>query len=335
MNKHITHLALSLSFVLSSTLTSEWIYAEEFRVKSLDRMTYTINPDVEVKGPIYKDASSREEKNQYGTEMVKMVLKEAHRKAKKYLETNETQAYYSFLILALTVPLHEGLYIQYRKVKADVCNTDANNGELIKKAGPESYNYFTQYLMGGDRPFIVPCDQIQPDSALTQIIRGFDGTDLSVMQVSVRWHFDDFLANRKYESTASTLDYGLGILMDGFDPVYRNITDYKCLYTGKWYERKKVINYKNLIRGIWAGRYNSGSIAKTCRFKDINSEYKSHDEGFLKNLDKVLGFDGVIGMGGELNFQINSDVSETVKEVIANFTNNTNHQVHLKQLLAK
>jgi hypothetical protein len=144
------------------------------------------------------------------------------------------------------------------------------------------------------------------------------------MQVSIRWHYNDFLANRKYESVSQTLEYGFNHLLNGFDPVYRNIADYKCIYdTAGSFERKKI-SYTNLIKGIWAGKYNSGSVAQTCRFTDSSSPYKNHDIGFAKNLDKILNFNGQIFTDYTGEFKIDGDSSAALKEVIANFKNNRN-----------
>lgn len=325
--------------ILASTFIANTALAEEKpRNKMLDKMMYTIADNITVSGPVFRDQGSREERNQYGSEMIKLMLKEAHLKAKKYLEVGDTQGYYAFLTLALTVPLQEGLYIQYRGVKADVCNPVANSGELIKKSGETSYSHFMQYLAGGEKPFIVPCENVSAEKGLMQIIRGYDGSDLSVMQVSVRWHFDDFLANRKFENTVQTLNYGYKVLMDGFEPVYRNIADYECmgLKSGGLFKKKKVatLDYTKLIRGIWAGKYNSGSITKTCRFAENNSPYKHHDEGFEKNLNKVLNFSGVIGSGGDLDFTLDSVAASAFKEVVANFKNKTNDRSNLEKVLS-
>lgn len=331
------------SAILASLLISPSILGEEkVRNKMLDKMMYSIGQDISLQGPVYRDQASRADRNLYGSQMVRLMLKEAHLKAKKYLEVEDTQAYYAFLTLALTVPMQEGLYIQYRGVTADVCNSAANSGELIKKAGETTFNNFMQYLAGGEKPFIVPCEKIAADKEQMQIIRGYDGSDLSVMQVSVRWHFNDFLANRKFESTTQTLSYGYQLLLDGFDPVYRNIDQYECISGAKASglggifnrNKKKNVDYTKLIRGIWAGKYNSGSIAKTCRFDDSSSPYKHHDKGFEKNLNKILEFSGVIGSGGDLDFTLDQETAAAFKEVVANFKNKTNERTSLNKILA-
>ncbi len=300
----------------------------------LDKMMYTISPTATTTGPVYRDQNSQEDKNAYGNEMFKLMIKKAHEKAKRFLEVGDTQAYYAFLTLGLTVPLQEGLYIQYRGVTAPVCNQVANSGELIKKLGSTTHEYFLKYLSGGENPFLANCETVDQTKEIKQIIRGYDGSDLSVMQVSVRWHADDFLANRKFESTEKTLDYGYSHLMSGFEPVYRNIEEYKCLIETKKLKKKKEVSYINLIRGVWAGKYNSGSISKTCRFADSSSPYKHHDKGFETNLNKVLNFEGKIGGGGALDFQLNNEITLAVKEIVTNLKEKSNKRENLDKILS-
>lgn len=327
----MTKRLLSTCAVLALLSTS--VFSEELsRNKSLDKMMYTINPEATLAGPVFSDQSDAATKSKYGSDLVRLILKEAHSQASKYLEAGDTQAYYSALVLALTVPLQEGLYIQYRSVEgSDICREDANNGELVRKSGEMNYSLFNQYFKTAENPFFPNCENIKTDK-LTQIIRGGDGTDLSIMQVSIRWHFDDFLANKKYESVQSTLQYGIEHLMKGFDPVYRNIGDYKCISQRSFF-RKTKINYVNLVRGIWAGQYNSGSIAKTCRFTDFTSPFKGHDKGFERNLNKILDFNGVLSVDMVGDFKLDADVADAFKEVTSNLKNATNERTALNNLL--
>jgi hypothetical protein len=170
-------------------------------------------------------------------------------------------------------------------------------------------------------------------SGVNQMIRGGDGTDLSIMQVSIRWHFDDFLANKKYESVSQTLGYGLELLLNGFDPVYRNIADYKCLTnTGLFYKRYKI-NYINLIRGVWAGKYNSGSTKETCRFADTNSPYRNHDIIFNQNLNQIINFNGSVSPTYIGELIIAGDASDAVKEIVTNLVNNKNNHKALDKII--
>ncbi len=301
-------------------------------LKVLDRMMYTINPSATIEGPQFRDQGDKIEKSKYASSLVSIILKEADKKAKKYLEAGDTQAYYAFLALGLTVPLHEGLYVHFRNVDGDVCRKDANNGDLVKKAGPTIYKIFAQYFKDPSNPFFPNCEEMKTTMGVKQMIRGGDGTDLSIMQVSIRWHFDDFLANKKYESVSKTLNYGLGILLNGFNPVYRNAADYTCLFDDV---NKKKMNYISLIRGVWAGKYNSGSLVQTCRFADPNSPYKGHDINFAKNLDKILNFQGVIPADYIGNLNVEGVTADAIKEVITNLKNNKNNRTALDKVLAQ
>ncbi|MGZ3789883.1 MAG: hypothetical protein ACXVLQ_15195 [Bacteriovorax sp.] len=306
---------------------------EASRMKILDRMMYTINPAAKIEGPAFRDQANEAERSQYASSIVALILKEADSKARKYLEAGDNQAYYAFMILGLTVPLHEGVYVHFRNVDGDVCRPEANSGDLVKKAGATTYNIFNQYFKNPSAPFFPNCEEMKVTKGVKQMIRGGDGTDLSIMQVSIRWHFDDFLANKKYESVSQTLNYGFGILMNGFDPVYRNVADYKCIADAEGFFAKKKINYINLIKGIWAGKYNSGSIGQTCRFADPNSPYKKHDLGFARNLDKVLNFNGTIPADYIGDLKVEGLVADAVREVVSNLKENKNERKALNQLL--
>ena len=315
------------------TLLSTPAFSQDARNKNLDRMMYTINPAVAIKGPVYVDTSDAATKTKYASDVVRYILKEADAKAARYLEAGDFQAYYSFLTLGLTVPLHEGLYLQYRGVQGtDLCRTEVNNGELIKKAGDATYKLFVQYLKTPELPFIPNCETLSGDKA-TQMIRGGDGSDLSIMQVSIRWHFDDFLANKKYEDISKTLNYGMGHILNGFNPVYRNIDEYKCIVEGGTMFKKKKINYVNLIRGVWAGKYNSGNIKETCRFANAASPYVKHDQGFAKNLDKILNFNGSLNVDIVGTFKLDAATTDAIKEIVSNMKNGTNNRTALSKIL--
>lgn len=313
-------------------LSAGAVHADE-RIKALDRMMYTINPAAKLDGPQFRDTASGSEKNVYVQQMVKAVLKEADAKASKYLEAGDTQAYYSFLTAALTVPLHEGLLIHFRNTDGNVCMQDVNNGNIVKKVSEGTYRIFAQYFKDPKLPFFPECSEIKTSTGIRQMIRGGDGTDLSVMQVSIRWHFDDFLANKKYESVSKTVNYGLGHLMNGFDPVYRNVSGYSCIYDRSLPKRR--INYVNLVRGAWAGKYNSGSITQTCRFADPNSPFKNHDANFAKNLDKILGFNGVIHVDYVGDIRVDGAAGDAIKEIVRNLKEYKNERSALNRLLGR
>jgi hypothetical protein len=321
-----------LSAIAALSLLSTTAFSQENRNKALDRMMYTINPQIAYKGPVYNDVADVATKTKYASEIVKLILKEADSKGSRYLEAGDFQAYYAFLTLGLTVPLHEGLYLQFRTASGPgVCIPTTQNGDLVKSAGDATYKMFVQFFKTPDKPFIPNCEQIANDK-YTQIIRGGDGSDLSIMQVSIRWHFDDFLANKKYEDVSKTLNYGMWHIMNGFNPVYRNIDSYSCVITSGLFKKKKI-DYVKLIRGVWAGKYNSGNIAQTCRFADPASPYAKNDAGFEKNLSKILNFNGTITADLVGDFKLDQASSDAIKEVISNLKNNTNNRAALERLI--
>lgn len=309
------------------------------RDTGLDKMMYTINPQIALSGPVYYDNSDAQTKGKYASDLMTILLKKAHAQAKSYLEAGDTKAYNAILAMALTVPLHEGLYLQYRNVQGtDACGEEANSGELVAKTGETNYGIFRQYFKSGPTPFLPDCGDIKAKN-ITQMIRGGDGTDLSVMQVSIRWHADEFLALKKYESVEETVEYGISHLMKGFNPVYRNIKEYKCIASGGggFFKKKPlVVDYVNLVRGIWAGQYNSGSILKTCRFDEFNSPYKNHDRGFERNLNKILNFNGsTITADLVGTFKLEEKVAQAVQEVSDNLRTGSNNNRALNALLNK
>lgn len=323
---------LSLASLATMALSMGIANAEVPRLKVLDRMMYTINPNAKTSGPVFRDMADAATKSKYVSSLIAVILKEADSKAKKYIEAGDSQAYYAFLAMSLTVPLHEGLYIHFRNVDGDVCRSEANSGELVRKVNPLTYKIFTGTFKVPGREYFPNCETMSGRTGINQMIRGGDGTDLSMMQISIRWHFDDFLANKKYESVQQTLSYGLGHLLNGFDPVYRNVADYKCISEAGF--QKKKINYINLIRGVWAGKYNSGSISQTCRFADPNSPFKNHDIGFAKNLDKILNFSGSIAPDYIGDIRVDPQTADVIREIISNLRKNKNERVELDKILS-
>lgn len=302
------------------------------RVEFLDKMMFTINPEVKTSGPIFVD-TERSQRQEYISEVFKIILNTAHNEAQSYLDAGDTQGYYAFLVLGMTLPLQEGLYMHFRETPNDgnVCNSDANEGFIIGSSAKTTKRHFDQYLKSGKTPFLANCNNVASDSTLKQIIRGHDGSDMGMMQVSLRWHYDDFLANRKYESVQRSVKYGLSFIMKGYRHIYRNASEYSCLTTFF----RNDIKYKNLVRGAWAGKYNSGSTKQTCRITDRNSPYKAHDEHFENNLNKVLDFPktGEIPVFNGFSVKLDDKTRAAVIEVIENFKNETNNRKAIDQIL--
>jgi uncharacterized protein (UPF0297 family) len=316
----------------------------------LDSMMYTISKDAKLSGPILKN--TKESKDKYGTEMIRILLNEAHKVAyNRYYKVGDTKAYYAFLTLALTVPLHEGLYIQFRETndKAGLCDTFAHSGnrlfaknqtdlenkytpeELVtKKSNSTIYNNLVNYLMSGDVPFIANCNDVKNDQTIRQVIRGADGSDLTMMQLSIRWH-DTFFKKKNYLSMEKTVNYGLKFLMDGFRRVYSKKSEdrFSCMF------KNGRFKYNRLIRGTWAGKYNSGNYNKACRFANTEGHYAGHDKGFLGNLEAVLNYDKATTIGISLfaSFEIDKEVMDAVRQVVHNHKNYENNRSAINKVI--
>ena len=48
-----------------------------------------------------------------------------------------------------------------------------------------------------------------------------------------------------------------------------------------------------MIRGAWAGKYNSGNTSRTCRFTDSNHRFSRNDRGFERNLEKIFNAESI------------------------------------------
>jgi hypothetical protein len=90
--------------------------------------------EASIEGPIFRDQSDQFEKSKYTSELIKIILREADKRVRKYYEAGDFEAYYAFLTMALTVPLHEGVYVHFRGGEGDVCKSEANSGELVRNS---------------------------------------------------------------------------------------------------------------------------------------------------------------------------------------------------------
>lgn len=318
--------SLVLSILISVLSTSA--YAE--RVKLLDPLMATINPQATLTGPVFKNDNSL--KTAYGTEMARIILKEADSYGKRYLEYGDTKAYYTLMVLAMTVPMHEGLYVHFRDTEndKDVCRDKLNTGKNI--ASKEAKKNFQKAFNSGATPFLVECKEVKRDDRIRQLIAGGgDGSDIGVMQLSSRWHYDEFLGKQKFASVKETVNYGLSHLMKGFRPIYANFEKYECLKN-----TDGTINRDAVIRGAWSGIYNSGNLGKTCRFADPNDPHAKKDIGFLSNLNKTFGLqnNGPFGYGGDLELGLDALTKAALQEIVNNYKNGTNQRDSLDKVLA-
>lgn len=302
------------------------------RIPLIDKVMITVNPKVKTTGPKFQDRAGHKA---YGEQILSLILDEAHKRASSYLEYGDFRAYYSFLVLSLTVPLQEGLYIHFRDVAndKDLCDPYINEGEIIKdKNSKTTYDIFHKYLKAGPASFIANCDLVKKEKRLTQMMRaGKDASDMGIMQVSLRWHYPEYFSKGKMSDVRKSINYGINHLWRGFRPIYAKASEYDCVkVNGK-------MSYEGLIRGTWAGQYNSGNLkySSVCRFTNSESPYKMHDVYFKKNLEKVISAakNGKIEVLEGFQVELSGLHKAAMAEILSNYEKGENSRKFLSTLL--
>ena len=320
---------------------------ETQRNSRIDNYFYHVNAD-KVNAPIW--INTKENKDDYGNEYMSTLISESHKVAKNYLELGDNFAYSNFMMLALTFPLHEGLYLSYRLVKNENdlrCINDKLLSDMKKKNDSSmdstlgimvsSYNNFMRYLRNTTPSFIPSCTSFDNSSKVLQYIKGADGTDIGPVQLSIRWHYRDFLANKKFLDLAQTFEYGLRYMMAGHRKLYydtleeiesssRNDLYYaNCIIDSV--EGKDIISSQKLIRAAWSGKYNQGQAKKSCRIAEVEpyiktGQYINHkDYHFYTALKKVETFvdSNKVGFTKDLSFELSDANKAALNQIIKNY----------------
>lgn len=281
--KQIIKNVLVTSCLLSSTLASGYNHIVE-------RQHFTLSPDMEIQGPILNNFKERE---RYNRQVVNILLSEASQLAKEYRDYDDYEAYWSFIILSLAVPFHESNIVHFwRNSDPSKCLTKSNEGSKLPSSLRTTRRIFQNRFRKGENKVFPDCSDLEKEETVNTIIHGADSSDFGLMQLNIRWHDAHFVAPKKYLNVRSTANYGLNFIKNsystGFDQIYRNGTQkYSCLDAGDG-----KIDYEKLIRGTWAGKYNSGNTkpSAVCRFNNSNSPHKKKDQGFKRGLDELLNY---------------------------------------------
>lgn len=315
--------ALSLSLLASLNTQASFMGI-------LDNVMATINPNAGLVGPIYRHETKKEDK--YGDELAKILIQEAHRSAKRFLDEGNIQAYYAFMALAFTVPNQEGLMVHFREVPAQekYCRDRRTEGKKIKSSKAKKQFQRTLnnrgLLRDRDNGFLIPCDKISGVSTYKQlIVGGADGSDVGIMQVSALWHYEEYLKEVKYASVRSSVRYGLNYIMRRFKSNYRKGT-YCIMNNGD-------VRYDALIRGSWSA-YNGGP-SQFCRFTNTNDPHAGKDKGFKGNLEKTMNLNngGIFGFNQDGALPLSPNVRAAVEQVITNLENGTNNRDKIEAIL--
>jgi hypothetical protein len=249
-----------------------------------DGLFFSLSPTAAVSGPLSHPGND----GAYVSDLFGVILRSADALAHPYLTQGDHRAYYAFLLGSLVVPYHESSLVHFRAVEplGKRCIASLNAGAPLRKT-PELSRVFTRYFKQGAAPLVPNCSQLSPTQGTVQLLSSSDYYSNGIMQVAINWHEDGYVATGAFLRIPDTLTYGLQIFHRGFDAVYWNAKSYPCLKrTGG--AAGDPVNYKNLIRGAWAGVYNSGNLSSTCRFENARSPWRNNDVSFLSHLDAIL-----------------------------------------------
>lgn len=317
---------LSLSLVAS-------INSQASFMGILDNVMATINPNAGLVGPIYRHETKKQDG--YGDELAKIIMEEAHRTAKRFLEEGNTQAYYAFMALAFTVPNQEGLMVHFREVPAEskYCRDKRTEGKKIKSSKAKKQFQKTLnnrgLLRDPNNGFLLACDKMEGQSTYKQlIVGGADGSDVGIMQLSALWHYEEYLKEVKYASVRSTVRYGLNYIMRRYKKAVRSYADLGCFST-----ESGDIAYSKVIRGSWSA-YNGGP-SQLCRFNNPNDPHAGKDKGFKGNLEKTMNLNdgGILGFNKDGELPLSKDVRAAVEQIITNLEQGTNNRDKIAPIL--
>ncbi len=296
---------LNCILVLSSLFSSQ-AYARDWLAKQM----FSINPQLEIQGPVQGTVSAK----QYKTQVLRIILEEAHEQAREYLQVGDFDGYWGFIIAAMTVPLHEGANIHFRKVDNDgtKCQERSNSGSIFSSSTRYS-NVFTRVFKQGSIEALPDCDQLSSQEYLYQLLHGHDGSDVGIMQVNLYWHERNFLASGYWKNVRSTIRYGLELVKKGYNGIYRNSSNYSCVYSNG------ALDYDKVIRGSWAGVYNSGNLSASCRFANPSSDWARNDINFKNSLEKIKSLDDASSRSS--HYSVNDTEDELLGSIISHYKN--------------
>ncbi len=284
----------SMAYVLEGEFQNPQVNEARSKVYNRDHWMYlTLSPSVKT----YGFAHTGENDEEYFRALFGKILQEAHVQAFELYDAGNYEAYYSFLVLALAVPFHESGVRHFRSNTPQLakrsrgCIDRANKGRLLfTKAGgkylirnPEvKHKNFIEMFRGQEETILPDCSQFSEDEPVVQLLSSGFQEDMGLFQLNFTHHPIPFLDKDIFDLT-KTIRYGLGFLYQGYKKLLFTYNKYSCLK-----EDNGHLDFYNLGRGLWGGRYNSGSFRKSCRFRDGTGFWAFNDYEFLKHYEKLI-----------------------------------------------
>ncbi|MBT3981756.1 MAG: SH3 domain-containing protein [Bacteriovoracaceae bacterium] len=295
------------SIILVATLV---ISAQGFSYNTelFDGNFLTMNSDQAVVGPIFNGDEAT-----YINEVFENIYIEAEKIADaEYLKYGDEKAYWSFLFGSLIVPYHESYLTHFRKQANKNCSYGLNSGSRFKSKSSWLHKIFMRnFKVEGDQ--VTPnCDQIDGQENYFQLLNSQDYYSTGIMQIAINWHEEEYTAPRKFLSIPESIEYGLSIFNTGFKTIYHNSSSYWCIKnTGVG---QNPANFEYIIRGAWAGVYNSGKLSRTCRFKIPSDSWYGNDKGFFRSLNSIKS-----KSGNQYSIHLNPENLQLYQKIVNNF----------------
>lgn len=245
------------------------------------------------------------EDGEYVRRLFGQVIQKAHHIARDYKDA-EPSLYYTFLLASLTVPMHESSLMHFTRrdphrycyfsndllvdIPAGIAAIEAreesrnkrvalSNARFLERNIERFYQAFNQ-----GRDLFMSCEDLKQYDEVQQILFSNDYADIGLMMINSTSHGSFFRAG-KILHVDEVLDYGLNYLFDGFEEISLNASNYACLNV---VQDDPAELYKRIIRGAWAGKYNSGQVGQTCRFTNSNHRFAANDRGFIQKLNSIF-----------------------------------------------
>jgi hypothetical protein len=276
----------SVTTTLISLVTlgaSEALAAAELP-QSPDSLYFTLGERADAEGPVYSPAAGKSDAFKYVDDLTSLILSEADRLGSFWLDEGNDEAYVSFLMGALTVPLHESGLQHFRKLDHERgrCSEGMNAGAVLRKAGQRAIALFSKVAKSGTAPIVPDCTTFKAADPALQLVGSSDALSTGLMQINYLAH-PDYLPNGDFLNVLKTVRTGLTQYLKGFKALVERPDEFTCVRGAHAGE----INYANVIRGAWAGAYNSGNVAQSCRFAEASKWSQDNDAPFARDLKSV------------------------------------------------
>jgi hypothetical protein len=192
------------------------------------------------------------------------------------------------------------------------CVERNNTGSRVAAVSASAYSVFKKSMAGGNNPVVGSCQSYDRSASALQLLGSYDALSTGLMQMTMNWHQDHYLSGN-YLHARTTLQDGLKYYDIGFRTILRNPSKYPCVLTGR--DSGEPLNYVTLVRSAWAGNYNGGQMAKSCRFVDTPASpwVRGNDMPFKE------GFEDMLNGNDTLARMLSGDDLEALREVLANF----------------